>query len=318
MIKKRNLIFLVGFILSIWIFSLVIFSKYSLFYENWPMSLTMIFGSLIAGATSEGGGAIAFPVMTLLFKIKPTEARDFSLMIQSFGMLVASSAIVFYRIKIMKPVITWASLGGAFGVFFGLYFLNNQLPADFVKMFFTSFWLSFCIVLLLYKNRNQSRSLKRIQPKIIISLGFIGGIVSSIVGTGIDIILFAFLTLYAGVDPKVATPTSVILMGINSFVGFLLRWFLISPPLGQQSWDFLYVCIPVVVIGAPLGSLFISNKSKEFIERFLILSIVTQFIGSLIIIKQSFTLALFSISTILIGSFIFFGLAHYGLKSSHR
>ena len=35
--------------------------------------------------TSEGGGAVAFPVMTLALNIKPTVARDFSLMIQSCG-----------------------------------------------------------------------------------------------------------------------------------------------------------------------------------------------------------------------------------------
>ena len=35
--------------------------------------------------TSEGGGAVAFPVMTLALQIKPTVARDFSLMIQSCG-----------------------------------------------------------------------------------------------------------------------------------------------------------------------------------------------------------------------------------------
>ena len=38
-----------------------------------------------AGMTSEGGGAVAFPVMTLALGIKPSVARDFSLMIQSCG-----------------------------------------------------------------------------------------------------------------------------------------------------------------------------------------------------------------------------------------
>lgn len=33
-------------------------------------------------ATSEGGGAVAYPVMTLLLNIPSTIARDFSLMIQ--------------------------------------------------------------------------------------------------------------------------------------------------------------------------------------------------------------------------------------------
>lgn len=35
--------------------------------------------------TSEGGGAVAFPVMTLLLQIDPITARDFSLIIQSAG-----------------------------------------------------------------------------------------------------------------------------------------------------------------------------------------------------------------------------------------
>ena len=47
----------------------------------------MIFGAAIAGMTSEGGGAVAFPVMTLVLGIEPTVARDFSLMIQSCGLL---------------------------------------------------------------------------------------------------------------------------------------------------------------------------------------------------------------------------------------
>ena len=48
----------------------------------------MIFGAMVAGATSEGGGAVAFPVMTLALGIRPTIARDFSIMIQSTGQLV--------------------------------------------------------------------------------------------------------------------------------------------------------------------------------------------------------------------------------------
>ncbi|MFT5200306.1 MAG: putative membrane protein YfcA, partial [Planctomycetota bacterium] len=57
--------------------------RWHLFEANYFMSLTMAVGSFIAGATSEGGGAVAFPVMTLGFKIAPDVARDFSLLIQT-------------------------------------------------------------------------------------------------------------------------------------------------------------------------------------------------------------------------------------------
>ena len=52
----------------------------------------MIVGSAIGGATSEGGGAVAFPVMTLVMKLAPAIARDFSLMVQSCGKILSKKS----------------------------------------------------------------------------------------------------------------------------------------------------------------------------------------------------------------------------------
>lgn len=49
------------------------------------MPVTMLLGSFVAGITSEGSGAVAFPVMTLALHLNPQVARDFSIMIQSVG-----------------------------------------------------------------------------------------------------------------------------------------------------------------------------------------------------------------------------------------
>lgn len=69
------------------------------------MSVTMLIGSIIAGAICECGGAVAFPMMTLLFKINSAVARNFSLMIQNFEMLAASFVICKNKIKISKNLI---------------------------------------------------------------------------------------------------------------------------------------------------------------------------------------------------------------------
>ena len=53
------------------------------FGQFYIMSITMIFGSLVAGSTPVGGGAVAFPVMVLFIKLSAEDGRDFSLMIQS-------------------------------------------------------------------------------------------------------------------------------------------------------------------------------------------------------------------------------------------
>ena len=47
-----------------------------------------------SGMTSEGGGAVAFPVMTLALKVAPTVARDFSLMIQYCGNILICNQIM--------------------------------------------------------------------------------------------------------------------------------------------------------------------------------------------------------------------------------
>ncbi len=73
----------------------------------------------IPGMTSEGGGAVAFPVMTLAFSIAPSLARDFSLVIQSCGMTAAAFTIFFMKVFRKCTLVNCMSLflyvGFAFG-----------------------------------------------------------------------------------------------------------------------------------------------------------------------------------------------------------
>ena len=70
------------------------------------MTVTMIVGSFIGGATAEGGGAVAFPVMTLVLHLTPSIARDFSFMIQCCGKSIA----IFFLIELTAPIINCSTL----------------------------------------------------------------------------------------------------------------------------------------------------------------------------------------------------------------
>lgn len=59
----------------------------------------MLFGSMVAGGTSMGGGAVAFPVLTKLLEVPPHEAKVFALAIQSVGMTAATLTIIAMQIK---------------------------------------------------------------------------------------------------------------------------------------------------------------------------------------------------------------------------
>lgn len=267
--------------------------KWNLFEKNWHMSLTMLFGSFIAGATSEGGGAVAFPIMTLFYKISPAVARDFSLLIQAVGMTSASIIILVTRIRILKKVVLLAGIGGFLGIPLGLE-ISTLLPPPVVKFFFVSLWMAFILVLIFIDRNHTSFRLNHLaihsnkQKLIFIVLGFIGGIFTGLLGSGIDILIFSYLILKHRVSENIGTPTSVVLMALSSIFGV----FWLSSPLTNnihlEAIDYWLVCIPVVIFGAPLGAIFISKRSQNFIKNFLILSVTIQFFSALFIIKHTF------------------------------
>ncbi|TMS35432.1 hypothetical protein L596_002838 [Steinernema carpocapsae] len=270
---------LVGFLIPMCFFHLtwwILAFRYDLFarFSNrWEMPVTMILGATVAGMTSEGGGAVAFPVMTLLLKIDPTVARDFSLMIQSCGMTSAAFSIIWMGIVLEWRAILMCSLGAAFGCVLGFEFLDHLLTASFKKMMFVSIWFSFGLALWLLntqKKRVTFDSVRHVNPSkllILLATGFIGGICTSFAGSGVDICSFSVLTLLFRVSEKVATPTSVVLMAVNTCVGFFWRQ-LIDANVSDLAWEYWSVSVPVVVVCAPLGSTLASHFHRLTLATF--------------------------------------------------
>lgn len=327
----------------------------------------MVFGSLVAGATSEGGGAVAFPVMTLVLGVPPGLARDFSLGIQSFGMSAASVIIFFLGVPLDYEALIWCSVGGTIGLIVGLVGVAPFLLPSYTKLMFVSLWLSFSVALFrlnirkerkVYDSSKESdefiieykRHLKNvsvssgenieaeseaevIDAKIarakrrrilnLTGIGFIGGICSSIAGSGLDMASFSLLTLYYRVSEKIATPTSVVLMAANAFVGMLCRLIPIggafAPGEEETLWKFISVCIPVVVIGAPVGAHIPTILSRHQISYLLYFLSTIQFISAYIIIQpwsepapHGVGLLVSSALTLIIGTLFFIKAANFG------
>ena len=146
--SKRVIVLAIA--ISFWTAWLTILGYQEAFHHlisNWQIALTMLFGSIIAGGTSIGGGAVAFPVFTKLLHIPIHDAKVFSLAIQSVGMSAASLAICLTGIRVEWQVIRWGSLGGFLGIFLGLGYLAPVLPPDVLKMSFTIMLGSFAMTL---------------------------------------------------------------------------------------------------------------------------------------------------------------------------
>ena len=324
MLRSRSVpvdFFFIALVWLSWLGAMSIGNRWALFSDNWFMSVTMAVGSFVAGSTSQGGGAVAFPVMTLGFDVDPKGARDFSMMIQSVGMTSASVAIFWRRIRVEKLVLLVAGLAGAFGVVIGLEVVQWWFASNPTKVFFVSLWLAFGVAL--WRINHLRRPVRRMELPdrtrgslaILAAVGFTGGVVSGLLGSGLDMLVFAMLVLGFRVCELVATPTSVVLMAANSVVGFC--WRLGGgggEPISTEIWNYWWVCVPIVAVGAPLGARFISNRGHLFVVRLLLVVIVAQFVGALLILPFDRPLALLALSTFGLGVGVFLAVWAWGKR----
>ena len=275
----------------------------------WPAAATMVVGAFVAGASAEGGGAVAFPVFTLILKIPPDAARNFSLMIQSVGMVSASAMIIGLRIPIELRAVIIPSIGGIAGLVLGTYAVAPLMEPVITKLFFVALWLGFGIGLWRI-NRNATRHVRQTLPDrlgrhdiiILVGTGFVGGIITSVVGNGIDMLTFCVLTLWYGLSEKVSTPTSVVLMSVLTVCGTVLHASVLDD-IGTQEFDAWIAAAPVVAFIAPLGAWVASKLRRLHIAYVLQIIIVAQFAGALLVLTPSlphllFTAAVTAVSTV--------------------
>ncbi len=276
--------------------------------EGWAAAVTMAFGSFVAGSTPQGGGAVAFPVLTKVLEVPTSVARSFSLCIQAVGMTTAAAAIV-----INRRAIEWRAIGVAIpiagaGFLAGLFLLGlpgepfwpSRLPASYVKVTFTLIIVAMALVVVLTYREHLLERLSRL-PQLgrrgyaaLAVVALVGGVVSSLVGSGADVFAYIFLVVLLGVSPRVGVPSSVIVMAAVSLLGLLVLGIVdgqldialnasgdvvavggqavvetadggtayaepgtAGPPLPGGQFDLFglwLAAVPVVAVGAPLGS----------------------------------------------------------------
>ena len=272
---------------------------------------------IFTGATSEAGGAIAFPVMTLVFSIKPSVARDFSMMLQACGLAAASIVILWMKVRLEWHSIGFCSIGGALGLVFGLEVVDPSLKPTGKKMLFVSIWFSFAFALFLLNRYHDRRTFFKIpefrawKALALIFTGFCGGIFTSFAGSGLDICSFSVLTLLFRVSEKVATPTSVVLMAINSMVGSFWRLGM-TGGVSQEAFEFLAVCVPIVLTGAPIGSVIGTHFHRLVLAILIYIIDTVSLIGALCIVPQTPFLLGVTFAVIIFGFGIFFALTKLG------
>ena len=292
MSSRRWLLVTGGMIVVVWTAWLLLAQQpWQTIATHWPITLTMAFGSIVAGATCEGGGAVAFPVFTKVLHIPPSDARWFALAIQSVGMTAAAATIFAMRKRVDRNALIFAGLGGAVGIVLGQISLAPYVKPVIVRVLFTALQCGFAIMLVISTRlpagtiRTSSTPSRKHTYWVLLGTGVIGGLVSSLFGNGLDLVTFSVLVLLFRVDETVATPTTVVLMASNSLVGFAFG------AATQQYSELVYAywtaAIPIVVVGAPLGAIICRLLSRRAIVGMLVTLIAIELVSTVWLIPMT-------------------------------
>ncbi len=276
----------------LWLVYAVVSNQWDRILDHWRSSVTMIFGSFVAGATPQGGGAVAFPVFTKVIGTPAAVARTFSLNIQAVGMVTAGLSIILSRKPIEGRAVLAGGGAGIIGFLAGAALLTDQttpfwdsyIPDPYVKVTFTVVLAALAYIVYLVLEEGDCG-----RPRLTVwnwqmwfgvtSAGAIGGATSALIGSGADVFVFLFIVVVAGLHPRVGVPSSVLAMAMVSMTGAIVLGVIDGQlhttvvadhvvavggqpvdPLPMMQFDLFgmwIAAVPIVVWGAPLGTVFI-------------------------------------------------------------
>lgn len=257
MFKSRLFSIWFGVAFLVWIALFSTFDSFAFLGGHWYYPAVMVLGAFVAGLTPMGGGSVAFPALSIFLHIDRVLARDFSMMIQSIGMTSASIFILTNRQTVLRnyrPVLYFVPICFA-GFVVGMITLQ-AIPVYLIQALFLSLTATFVIAYYLHKQRGSEDSL--IVPGTMDAawLGltlFFGGMVTSLFGTGADILVYTILITHFSMKEKTATYISIVLQAAMSILGFSYRVF-VDHGLSHYQIDTWLCAYPVVLFMAPFGA----------------------------------------------------------------
>lgn len=225
--------------------------------------------SLLGG----GGSILTVPVLVYVFLIDPKIATAYSLLIVGVTSLIAS--VNYMRKGLASPkTALFFSFPSFIMVFLTRKYLMPLIPEElfrignFVFSKDTAIMSLFAVLMLLASssmirnNRKEINDLDSARNKLnyplVFSEGLLVGILTGIVGVGGGFLIIPVLTAIIRLPMKLAVGTSLMIIAINSIIGFM-------GDIGkhEMDWPFLTSFIGLAVIGVGIGlylSKFISNK----------------------------------------------------------
>ena len=305
--------------LMFWLILVAGYGYWPLVREHLATAGVMIALSLVAGSTPMGGGSVSFPILVYVFGETPDDARHLGLCTQALGMTSALLFILGRGTPIEKRVLVTSCAGAAAGMILGTFFAAPYLPRGIAKLLFSCLWMSFALITLA---RHQEFCSYKGSPDLTwrramnigVPLGLMGGVIASMIGVGLEMLLYMVLVLLLRCDLRVAVPTAVCAAAFTSIMGTGVHLLIGDVPLAIfGSW---LAAAPLVIFGAPAGAVLVKRIPRTRLLSFVSALCVFQFVCALWATSMGTAEWLVVAATMLGANAIYFMLYRRGKRSA--
>ncbi len=232
-------------------------------------ALAVLIG-VVLGLIGGGGSILAVPVLVYVFHLDPTVATSYSLFIIGVTSLAgagfqATKSNVDFRVAATFGLTSLAT------VFLTRKYVLPLIPDELfqlagftvhrsttIMILFSALMLASSVSMIL--GYGQSDRQKK-SAYVMLQLGALGigiGLVTGLLGAGGGFLIIPTLVILAKTPIKRAIGTSLIIIAINSLVGFI-------GDIGhvQINWNFLFIFLSITIVGVLVGSLLGRRISGE-------------------------------------------------------
>lgn len=229
--------------------------------------LASVFVGLVLGLLGGGGSILSIPILVYLFQIEPVRASAYSLFIVGITSLVG--VVPKYREKLvdLKTALLFG-LPSILAIFLTRKWVVSRIPEVLVtidnfvitrRMLLLGLFailMLFAALPMIRKAKGSSGGPKGPRSSLIILQGIWVGFLTGLVGAGGGFLIIPALVFLAGLPFKTAAGTSLLIIAVNSLIGFLGD--VLNYPM---DWPFLMTIAGLAIVG-----IFIGNRASRNID----------------------------------------------------
>ncbi|MBK0383832.1 sulfite exporter TauE/SafE family protein [Pedobacter sp. SD-b] len=219
-----------------------------------------LFIGISLGLTGGGGSILTVPVLVYAARLEPVIATAYSLFIVGFTSLVGAFGYIKKGIVNIRMAIIFA-VPAFITVWLMRKFVIHAMPAqlftignftltkDLFLMLFFALIMLISGFKMVHNIKKDSREFKEINYGLVLINGIVVGILSGLVGAGGGFLIVPALVFFMGLPIHKAVGTSLLIIAINSLIGFtgdILN-------LPYIDWQFLFVFSAISSLGIFFG-----------------------------------------------------------------